>query len=142
MASGDEREALIRVADRLCAEFGYEVDSTVPAEEPSQPTLTSTWLFGKSPDPDVEQLIAAARYSLTRLCSALEPRRPASLPEITVPALIDGAELVMRGEMAKGKAPSAVMPDFVFLVALPLVDQDEALELSQRTASLLEEELA
>jgi hypothetical protein len=34
-----------------------------------------------------------------------------------------------------------LMPSFVFLVALPLVDQDRALELSQRSAQLVEKAL-
>ena len=57
-----------------------------------------------------------------------------------VGAAIDGAELVMRGELLSGNADRlpALMPSFVFLVALPVVDQDRALELSRRTIELID----
>lgn len=42
----------------------------------------------------------------------------------------------MRGELVSGNA--ALMPSFVFLVTLPVVDQDRALELSRRAAQLVE----
>ena len=46
----------------------------------------------------------------------------------------------MRGELVSGNAAQlpALMPSFVFLVALPVVDQDRALELSRRTERLVE----
>jgi hypothetical protein len=34
-----------------------------------------------------------------------------------------------------------LMPSFIFLVALPIVEQDRALELSRRTSELIEEQL-
>ena len=46
----------------------------------------------------------------------------------------------MRGELVSGNAAQlpALMPSFVFLVALPVVDQDRALELSRRTSELID----
>lgn len=136
MAAGSERKALAEIADQLCAEFGY-------ALVPELPDPTATDAGGKpfnSLGQEDEQLIAIARGSLGRLAGALESRRRDGVPAIAVPALLTGAELVMRSELATGNRLAAVMPDFVYLVALPLVDQDEALELSKRTASLLEDD--
>jgi hypothetical protein len=50
----------------------------------------------------------------------------------------------MRGELLSGNAAQLpqLLPSFVFLVALPIVDQDRALELSRRTSELIEEERA
>jgi hypothetical protein len=46
----------------------------------------------------------------------------------------------MRGELVSGNAARlpALMPSFVFLVTLPVVDQDRAIELSRKTARLVE----
>lgn len=46
----------------------------------------------------------------------------------------------MRGELARGNANQlpALMPSFVFLVTLPIVEQDEALNLSRRASELLD----
>jgi hypothetical protein len=46
----------------------------------------------------------------------------------------------MRGELMRGNSAQlpTLMPSFVFLVALVVVDQDRALELSARTAELIE----
>jgi hypothetical protein len=49
----------------------------------------------------------------------------------------------MRGELVCGNAEQlpALLPGFVFLVTLPVVEQDKALQLSRRTARLVERAL-
>lgn len=56
-------------------------------------------------------------------------------------ATLDGAEMTMRGELMRGRCERlpALMPSFVFLVALPIVPEGEAFDLSQRTVELPEE---
>lgn len=137
MAAGDERDALAELADRLCAEFGYTT-SHDPADE-SRPSPARTQLFAGSLSTEDEQLVATVRQSLVRIAAALGVRMPPGVPETAVSTLIDGAEMVMRSELAMGTPPATMMPSFVFLVTLPLVDQDEAIELSDRTACLLKE---
>jgi hypothetical protein len=46
----------------------------------------------------------------------------------------------MRGELMRGRSEQlpALMPSFVFLVALPIVHQDRAFALSEQTFELLE----
>ena len=63
--------------------------------------------------------------------------------ESAVDAALDGAEMVIRGELLRGNAAKrlTLMPSFVFLVSLPVVDQDRALELSRRTERLVERAL-
>jgi hypothetical protein len=138
MEAGGELETLAGVADRLCAEFGYRAVQGRDGDPPPS-ELTSARLFGVSLGEEEERLVATARQALVRIAEALMGRKPAAIPETAVPALIDGAEMVMRSELAAGNPPTTLMPSFVFLVTLPLVDQDEALELSRRTASILEE---
>lgn len=139
MAGGEELRALAEIGDRLCADFGYRVEDDLPEAAIGEAAAVSNPF--NSLGPEDERLIATARQNLTRLASAMEARRGEGIPEIAVPAMLTGAELVMRSELAAGARLSALMPSFVYLVALPTVGQDEALELSQRTTELLAEAL-
>ncbi len=136
--AGDEREALAKVADRLCVEFGYPLDR-LPARDSSPSASNSAGLFAETLSDEDKRLIAAARQSLAQLAGALQDRTTSNVVEAATSALLDGAEMVMRSELALGNPPSKVMPSLVFLIALSLVDQDEALDLSKRTAGLLAE---
>jgi hypothetical protein len=138
VGAGEEREALAEIAGRLCAEFGYSLDheDTILTPPPGPQHQLLDDLLG----PEDQQLIATARRSLTQIAAALGADKPEhEQGRRTVRMLIDGAELVMRGELAAGNQVIGVIPSFVYLVALPMVEQDEALELSDRAATLLEE---
>jgi hypothetical protein len=94
--------------------------------------------------PEEESLVEAVRQGLAKLAAAVEKDRPQRAGgEGAVGAALDGVEMVMRGELVIGKAERLpdLMPSFVFLVTLPIVDQDEALQLSRRAAELVEAEL-
>jgi hypothetical protein len=94
--------------------------------------------------PEDEQLVRQVRWGLARLAAAVGAAAPpAEAPENAVRVALDGAELVMRGELIRGNGNQlgALMPSFVFLVTLPMLEQDEALELSIRTSALIEWEL-
>jgi hypothetical protein len=135
-----EQQALTGFADRLLAELGLATDAQGPAEselKPAEPRLSP--VGGDDLSPEDEQLIALARDSLARIARALGAERSLTAPDIAIPALLNGAELVMRREVADGRSVSTLMPSFVFLISLPAVDQDTALDLSRRTASLLEQ---
>jgi hypothetical protein len=86
-----------------------------------------------------EELIATAHGCLARIAEGLETKHHKVVSETTYAALFEGAELIMRSELAAGNPLSALMPSLVFLIALPMVKQDEALALSERTSSLLNE---
>jgi hypothetical protein len=91
--------------------------------------------------PEDESLVAAIRRDLAKVAAAAGAERRRSAPQKgEVDAALDHAELVMRGELAGGNAEQlpALMPSFVFLVTLPIVKQDEALDLSRRTSELIE----
>jgi hypothetical protein len=131
-----ERYALSRLADRLIAELGDEDGAAGQAlPDPTGPhhEMLCSQLGGEE-----EELIATARQSLAQIAQALGARHSSSLPDRTIQALLDGAELVMRNELAEGRSVQGVIPSFVFLIAIPMVDQDRALELSKRAASLLD----
>jgi hypothetical protein len=136
VAGGGECEALAKVADRLCEEFGYRVDdlpTDVLALQDDRGMLAAPLSL------EDERLVKAGRRCLVKISLALRTRTPGYLPQWLLEALLDGAEGVMRSELAKGRRLSTIMPDAVFLIAITAVDRDEALELSERTASLLEE---
>lgn len=138
MLAGNEREALLGVADQLSRELGYR-------EGPEPPTARSRlsaerWTAAGLLDPEEEALVARLRRGLAQIAAAIDGGGAEGASENAVDATLDGAELVIRGELVSGNAAQlpALLPGFVFLVALTMVDQDRALELSRRTDELLE----
>ncbi|HTR76368.1 MAG TPA: hypothetical protein VMH33_14030 [Solirubrobacterales bacterium] len=136
MQAGTYGEALRRVADRLCAELADpeavelpEIGSTLRAEGAMTIGL----------DAEDEALVADLRKALAAVASTLSAG--AETPAVQqIKAALDGAEFVMRSELAAGN-PRRILkliPSFVFLVALSAADQDRALELSFRAAELIE----
>jgi hypothetical protein len=137
--AGGQREALLRVADQLCAEFG--------CADGEQEVHGTRLLFSGSGgsvmgalSPQDESLVAAVRRGLAKVAAAAGATRSEDADQSAVSAALDGAELVMRGELARGNATQlpALMPSFVFLITLPIVEQDEALDLSRRTSELID----
>lgn len=90
-------------------------------------------------DAQDEHLIAEIRRALARVAASLDGG--GEEPENAVGAALDGAEMVMRGEVATGNSNRlpALLPGFVYLVALPVVGQDTALAMSKRCARLVEQ---
>jgi hypothetical protein len=143
VAAGTEREALLRLVEQLCGELGYahlqgetaEAQELAGAERERMADMLS---------PEDEELVKEMRLGLARLAAAVGPEAPPTVaPKSAVRVALDAVELVMRGELIRGDGTQlgALMPSFVFLVTLPMVEQDEALELSQRTNDLVEREL-
>ncbi len=139
VAAGDEREAVLWIADQLCAELGHPdgVEEVRAARSALDGIGRRAWA---DLSPEEELLVAAVRTSLAKVVAAIWATRSEVVAERAVRTTLDGAELLIRGELASGNAARlpALMPDFVFLVTLPIVEQDEALQLSKRTAELIE----
>lgn len=136
MQAGTHGEALRRVVDRLCAELTDPGAADLPG---IRSTLGEKGGMTRILDPEDEALVARLREALADIASTLS----AGTEEPPVQAIeiaLDGAEFVIRGELAGGDTERILrlMPSFVFLVALAVADQDRALELSQRTAELVE----
>jgi hypothetical protein len=134
-----EREALIRVADQLSVELGHVGDQEIPGEH-SRLGGAEGAMAGILNSED-ELLVTEIRRGLAKIAAgALDGDEPAGAGERAVCAALDGTELVMRGEIVMGNAGRlpALLPGFVFLVTLPVVDQDRALELSKRASTLVE----
>jgi hypothetical protein len=131
-------EALLRVADQLCAELAPAGVGEAPG---ARSALGEEGVMAGILSGEDESLVEGLRGGLARIAAALGGRDGDS-PGRAVSAALDGAEMVIRGELISGhreKLPR-LMPSFVFLVTLPIVDQDRALELSRRTEELLEAE--
>jgi len=137
--AGDRHEALLRIADRLCGELGYE-------ERKEEVRVAGSTLDGGGGgakgllSPQDESLVETVRRGLAKVAAAAGAARSEGTDLSAVSAALDGAELVMRGELARGNGARlpALLPSFVFLVTLPIVDQDEALKLSWRTTELID----
>lgn len=140
MQAGYELEALRRIADRLCVELGYgDAETELPRTPSLLPGDGDALLELLSPEQ--QSLVATVRRGLAKLAAAVsEDRSGGAVPERAIAVALDGAELVMRGQIVGGRADElpALIPSFVFLVTLPLVDHEQALELSQRTSKLID----
>jgi hypothetical protein len=130
---------LLRVVAQLCAELA-------PPDQGEIPTLPSALGEGGAMagilSTEDELWVTRLRSGLARIAAALSGG--AEPPDsVAVRAALDGADLVMRGELVNGNEDwlPQLVPSFVFLVALPIVDQDRALEVSRRCAELIELEL-
>lgn len=135
LPAAKERNALLEAADQLNIELGYVGGEVLPDS-----AFPVSRCGGMALRPEDEMLVASARGALARLAAALEGGRRDELPESQVAAALDSAELVIRGKLMtgnKGQLP-ILLPGIVFLVALPVVDQERALEISGRAAQLVE----
>jgi hypothetical protein len=127
--------------DELAAELGY-AEGGLEVLDPDPSLGGEVGLWGVL-NPEEESLVTTMRSSLERLAAAIgAPRSNGGLPAMVQSAL-DGVETVMRGELMRGNAERlpSLLPDLVFLVALSIVDQDEALRVSRRAAELIEQAL-
>jgi hypothetical protein len=89
-----------------------------------------------------EELIAGLRGALARLAAAARTGEDGGgASEGAVIAALDGAELVMRGEimLGNGECISDLVPSFAFLATLPITGKERALAISRRATKLLEE---
>jgi hypothetical protein len=83
-----------------------------------------------------ESLVANLRSALARIAAAVGT---APSPQ-AVCLVLDGAELLIRGELMRGRKGEilSLLPNFVFLVTVQAVDHDRAIEISDRTTELIE----
>lgn len=137
MPAGNHGEALLEVADQLCAELGFEGAGQIPG---ARSVLGVKGVMGGILSPEDEALSRRLREALARIAAALGFDGEGERARVVTVAL-DGAEMALRGELVSGNADQLpqLLPSLVFLVALPLVDQDRAIELSRRTAELIAE---
>ncbi len=125
------------MADQLSVELGYvEGEDLADAHSMLRGGDGAKTAILNSED---ELLVTGVRRGLAKIAAALSGGDSDDPAANAVGAALDGAEMVMRGELVRGKAEQlpALMPSFVFLVALTVADQDRALELSRRAEELL-----
>jgi hypothetical protein len=135
MQARDERERLVGALADLQAELGWED----PLAE--NPATAPTPRPGSLLEPEDEALMHELGRSLARLAAAAASAHPPEvpLPETVTTGSVGGAEWVMRSvlEGDDRKRLTELLPDFVYLVTLPYLDQEEALRLARRTRELL-----
>jgi hypothetical protein len=130
---------LLRVVVKLCAELSPPGQGEIPTVPPE---LGEGGAMAGILSAEDELWVTRLRGGLARIATALSGGAELT-DSIAVRAALDGADLVMRGELINGNEDwlPQLMPSFVFLVALPIVDQDRALAVSRRCAELIELEL-
>lgn len=138
-----EKEALLAVVAELCAELSHGGGGEELAAAPSPLGEGDKVLIAGTLRPEDESLVVDMRRGLAKLAAAVGATKLEGVPQSAVCAALDGTEMVMRGELVSGNAEQlpALMPSFVFLVTLPIVEQGEALDLARRTSELIEETL-
>jgi hypothetical protein len=138
---GNQGDLLLRVMGMLLDEMPDvgPVENTW-AESPFRERAVTSERLSTEDKLLVESLRAALATIAARL-SADADAENASAPFAR--AALDAAETVMRGELMTRRDPqlARLLPSLVFVVALPIVDQDRALALSQRTLELIEEQI-
>lgn len=138
MPAGKGPEALLRVVDQLCAELA---PAGIRAPAGGDSRLNEYEGMAGILGVKDELLVSDLRSRLAAIAAAITPHGEDAPPKGLMAAL-DGAELVIRGELISGNREQLprLMPSIVYMVALPIVDQDRALELSRRTEELIEAE--
>jgi hypothetical protein len=132
--AGHERDRLVGAIARLHEEVdpGGLGDGGRPRFAPR---------FAGSLGAEEEELIAAVLDSLAGLAGGVAAAHPPTgdLPASFTVGALGGAEWVMRSHFLDGRPERLgdVVPDFVYLVTLPFVGQEEALRLWRRGQELL-----
>jgi hypothetical protein len=135
MQARDERERLVGALADLRAELGWE--DHLAAHPAMAPTPRSGSLLEPEDEAQIQELGRSLAMLATAAASAHPPDEP--LPESVTQGSVGGAEWVMRSvlEGDDRKRLRELLPDFVYLVTLPYLDQEEALRLARRTRELL-----
>ena len=137
MPAGNYGELLLGVAEELCAELPHAGSAEISV---MRSTLGAEGLMAGVLDAGDEALATALREALARVAAAAGAR-PEDPQAQRVLAALDGAEMVIRGELVSGNPEQLprLLPSLVFMVALPVVEQDRALALSRRASDLTAE---
>jgi hypothetical protein len=134
--SGTEWGQIVEAIEELCRELGLGEELSdqsrrwAEAGKPAQGHL----------DAGDEELIARLRRALARLAIGVRSGEDGTGDsESAVLAALDGAELVVRGEILLGNGArlSVLAPSFAFLTTLPVTGKKRALALSRRVDELL-----
>lgn len=133
-----ERRALLSVANQMSTELGLVGAPELPDRHSARGDRQAA--LEDIIDPEDERLVCEMRRALAKVAAALGEGADFDADAV-VGAALDGAEVVMRGEIVVGNTGRlpALLPGFVFLVVLPLAGQDRALEISNRCAELVEQ---
>jgi hypothetical protein len=136
--TGADGQRMVAAIEELYSELGYSEAEPGPSEEWLRGSQGELW---EGCEKDGSELVSQLRVALAKLAHAAQgqsetPQRH----ERAVQSALDGAELVMRGEIAARRPEmiGAHLPGFTFIVVLPGLGRERALKLSQRAAELVD----
>ena len=139
MGAGAYGEAVLRAVDRLRASLPYaDPGAIVDAGASLTKGTLPMGLLGA----EEEHLVSDLRDGLAEIAMAFSAQSAG--PELrAVEFALDSAEMVMRGTFLSDHEAELprLLPSLVFLITLPVADQDRALELSRQASRLIGEEL-
>jgi hypothetical protein len=127
----------VAAIEALCKELGYPDADGGPSEDWLRSGEAKVWGGGDGSfelAEEVREALARLAYAAQRAGDAEDEESPA------VRAALDGAELLMRREIAM-KRESAIgehLPSFAFLVVIPALGRAGAMEISRRAEELLD----
>jgi hypothetical protein len=137
VSAGREDEYLLGVVRELYEELGYSEES-MAGPSGGWRRASQAGLWG---DCDGEDLVPRLREALAKLAWIANGEGEGDEREKqAVRAALDGAELVMRAEIASNR-PERIgshLPGFAFTVTFMGLGRDRAIELSRRAAELVE----
>jgi hypothetical protein len=137
VSAGREDEYLLGVVRELYEELGYS-DAAVTGPSAGWRAVSQAGLWSSC---DGEDLVPRLREALAKLAWIANGESEGEERERqAVRAALDGAELVMRGEIASNRPERIAthLPGFAFTVTFMGLGRERAIELSQRAAELIE----
>jgi hypothetical protein len=136
VAGGGDGEHLVAVVRELCDELGSAPGEDATDEERKLASSSELW---KRLGGGEDGLAPRLRSELGRL-AAIAIAIGDGEGSRAVRASLDGAELVIRGEIAARRLETleSHLPGITFTIALPALGRERALALSQRAAELLD----
>jgi hypothetical protein len=144
IVTGDEGRALLGIVGEICSELGSGGRREwLSAAPPAFGARDGHWAGADLSQKD-EALVAEMRKALAELAGAAGAASLAEQRQLTTRTALDGAELMIRGQLAM-KSPEQLrllLPSFVFLIVLPILQQDEALAISRRVGEMVEARIA
>jgi hypothetical protein len=139
VAGGRDGEHLVAVVRELYSELGYATSESDPVEAR---LAASSELWEQCGEAE-HGLASRLRRELARLAEAALNEgalgESDGIEQRAMRSALDGAELVIRGEIAaqRAEAISEQLPGIAFIIVLPALGRERALALSRRAEELL-----
>ena len=137
MPSGDGWERLLQAMVDFYSGPGAAGSEAIPSAE--EALREHRAIYGEALDPGEAHRIERAVLALRDVAAAVAGDGSRATPPWAIRAALGGAPWVIEGEIVAGRTHGlpAKLPDFAYLVTLPLLGHDEARDRSELLATRL-----